>query len=409
MHGRSDGKPTQDQADDTVAFGNTCFLAHCTAVGLLLAALILSAPVFPCNPSTGELDRCKLLKDITSKGQAIDRTAITPQINSPHEPSTMYAGTQPQHSQGPFAQDQPASSLPPPFDPNQPDQYHLQLPSTVFMSEYAAMSLPAQHDSSPSAMSAPSGSAFPPSFRFGSFSPEDGGNPSSSESLGFPMLSQQEQQPSGVLFGSIGPLGQLEPAPVPMHPAGQMELPYGPGPQGPSPVGQSPTAPSPVPVSGSAPGQISGAKHSVPKPDEPPVSSVQGSFSTARQPSVGIGTVSDASQASNALSLSPLPTRADSTVSTSSQGPSNPDGMHLPVCFLLSLSLGTMQGCGLMPHPALPCLAMPCPALIASAIDGFSASTHLAFVTHRLQTLCARCMTRVMYKCNVRSRHQVCM
>lgn len=283
----------------------------------------------------------------------------------------MYAGAQPQHGQGPFAQDQPSSSLPPPFDPNQPDQYQLQLPSTVFISDYAAISMPGQHDSSPSALSAPSGSAFPPSFRFGSFSPEDGGNPSSSESLGFPMLSQQEQQHSGVLFGSIGPLGQLESASAPMHPTGQMELPSGPGPQGPSPGGQPPIAPGAVPVSGSAPSQMPGAKHSSPKPDEPPTGSVQGSFSTAQQPSMGT-----ASQASNALSLPALPTRADSTVSTSSQGPSNPDGMHLPICFLLSLS---PEPCTLWftPRPALPC-----PALVASAIGGFSIPTHLAFFTH---------------------------
>ena len=256
----------------------------------------------------------------------------------------MHAGALP-HGQGPFAQDRPSSSSPPPPAPTQPAHYPPQLPASNLPSTSTSLPLPAQHASLPLAQSVAADSAFPPSssFRFGSFSPDDVAKPSSAGALNIPVMGQPsaEQQHPGVQFGSVVPLGQLAPAPAPRQSTGQMELPSGP-PQGPSPTGQPPIAPTSAPSTASVPGQPPGTqKHSMPKPDQPLGNSLQSSFA-APQPSVGADSVPDAVsasmhasteppalQASTSLPVSPLPARADSTTSTSSQGHLNPDGMHL--------------------------------------------------------------------------------
>ena len=304
----------------------------------------------------------------------------------------MHAGAQP-HGQGPFAQDRPSSASPPPPIPTQSADHQPQLPASNLPSTSTALPVPAQHASLPPALSAAADSAFPPSssFRFGSFSPDDVGKPAGAAPLNFPVLSQPsgEQQPPGVQFGSVVPLEQLEPASVPRQLAGQMELPFGPL-QGPGAFGQPPSVPVSAPITSSVPDQAAAAKHPVPKPDQPLVNPVQSSFSPAPQPSNGADRVPDAvsasmhastelpaSQASTSLSVSPLPARADSTTSTSSQGHLNPDGIHLSTCFVLSLqdTHALVLPCRALPQappclcltdlvlscPAPPCAALPCP------------------------------------------------
>lgn len=302
----------------------------------------------------------------------------------------MHAGVQP-HGQGPFAQDRPSSSSPPPPIPTQLAEHQPQLPASNFPSTSIALPVSAQHASLPPALSAAADSAFPPSssFQFGSFSPDDAAG---TGPLNFPVLSQPsgKQQHPGVQFGSVVPLGQLEPASVPRQLAGQMELPFGPL-QGPSATGQPPIAPVFCPVASSVPDQVPAASHSAPKPDQPLVNPVQSSFSSAPHPSIDADSVPGAvsasvhastelpaSQASASLSVSPLPARADSTTSTSSHGHLNPDGMCLSACLMLSLCPGYACSCAALSRPALPCpgppclsllyLVLPCPAMSCPAL-----------------------------------------
>lgn len=248
----------------------------------------------------------------------------------------MFAG-----AQGPFAQDRPSSSSPPPTDTTQPVHYLPQLPSTNPTLIPAAP--PAQHDSLPPAAD----SAFPPnsSFQFGSFSPDEVSKPAGTSTLRLPVQSQlPAEQQLDLQFGDVVPMQQLDVRPPgPSQMTGPMHPPSGP-PPGPPPVGQSALSPFPVPRT--APGQAHAAQQSVFKPEEPLDSSVRSSstaVAATTQASTGVDSIPDAvsasmhastelpaSQASSSLPVSPLPGRPDSNPpSTSSHGHFNHEGIPL--------------------------------------------------------------------------------
>ena len=332
----------------------------------------------------------------------------------------MHAGAQP-HGQGPFAQDRPSSSSPPPPVPTHLAEPQSQLPASNLPSTSTTLPVPAQHASLPPVLSAPADSAFPASssFRFGSFSPEDVAKPSIAGTLSFPVPSGEQQHP-GVQFGSVVPLGQLEAASVPRQLAGQKQIPFGP-PQGPSPIGQPPSAAISAPVTSSAPGQTPSARHSMPKPAQPPVNSVQSSFTAAPQPSTGADSIPEtvsasmhastelpASQASNSLPVLPLPGRADSTNATSSQGHFNPDGMHLSTSSWLPLYVGYACNCAALPCPALPCDVSSLVLVTSATDDDFSVSDLFKLIINRMwtdnmatiQLKCARASDCLQIKCS---------